>query len=520
MLMLNGGIYAEYENEGVSKRLKSIESSNSSEAKSGDTESKTSTKSRNAKKQAREASAGRIEAPLRPIYIAPRNPIVLCHGLYGFDVRGPTSMPLLQIHYWTGIKEQLQKLGAKVVVSRVSGTGGIRRRAFELHESIQKQLKNRADFFDSSGDPCVNLVGHSMGGLDGRYLITHVLPKVDSIYSVGSLTTVSTPHHGSPFMDWCQKYLGLGNIFEDEFLCQGTRPGNTERRIDEEISNTIHSMVDPQNSSGFEFARLQGRYRGGSGVGVGVGGEKTNSMFRNIDKNDAKLEQFVDSLNSFMGNDIWRLSAEGNVDLPLMNSKSKNISASEDKDISKVGPKFSSLKSAGLHWGAVGGSYLSQSVVLMKQLISRLIMMADTPAYACLTTDFCNRVFNPNTPDADHVKYYSYGAKIDPSLASSRLFFTSLLFPHSVVYNADGDNDGFVSVKSATYGKYLGTLTCGHFDLTNKNRLTGTYRYLSKNMPRAGFLGSIFSEGKNPSLDFDPVEFYLQLATRLYNYGF
>jgi triacylglycerol lipase len=30
----------------------------------------------------------------------PRNPIVLCHGLYGFDVWGPSSFPRLQMHYW------------------------------------------------------------------------------------------------------------------------------------------------------------------------------------------------------------------------------------------------------------------------------------------------------------------------------------------------------------------------------------------------------------------------------------
>ncbi|KAJ2842163.1 hypothetical protein J3B02_005660, partial [Coemansia erecta] len=27
------------------------------------------------------------QIPLKPVYIAPRHPVVLCHGLYGFDVR-------------------------------------------------------------------------------------------------------------------------------------------------------------------------------------------------------------------------------------------------------------------------------------------------------------------------------------------------------------------------------------------------------------------------------------------------
>jgi triacylglycerol lipase len=46
----------------------------------------------------------------------------------------------------------------------------------------------------------VNLMAHSMGGLDCRYLISKVRPEE---YTPLSLTTFSTPHHGSPFMDWC-----------------------------------------------------------------------------------------------------------------------------------------------------------------------------------------------------------------------------------------------------------------------------------------------------------------------------
>lgn len=43
-------------------------------------------------------------------------------------------------------------------------------------------------------------MAHSMGGLDGRYLISHIRPTE---YVPLSLTSISTPHRGSPFMDWC-----------------------------------------------------------------------------------------------------------------------------------------------------------------------------------------------------------------------------------------------------------------------------------------------------------------------------
>jgi triacylglycerol lipase len=55
----------------------------------------------------------------------------------------------------------------------------------------------------------VNFLAHSMGGLDCRHLITHINPIT---YHPISLTTLSTPHRGSSFMDFCRDYLGLGRI--------------------------------------------------------------------------------------------------------------------------------------------------------------------------------------------------------------------------------------------------------------------------------------------------------------------
>ncbi|TFY67674.1 hypothetical protein EVG20_g3856 [Dentipellis fragilis] len=132
--------------------------------------------------------------PLR----APRNPIVLCHGLYGFDVRGPSVFPSLRMHYWSSILGILRKtVGAEVIVTSVPGTGSIASRAQELHRFLEKRAPGRG----------LNLLAHSMGGLDCRQLITHIKPET---YTPLSLTTVATPHRGSAFMDWCTEYLGLG----------------------------------------------------------------------------------------------------------------------------------------------------------------------------------------------------------------------------------------------------------------------------------------------------------------------
>jgi triacylglycerol esterase/lipase EstA (alpha/beta hydrolase family) len=98
------------------------------------------------------ATLSGLDMPVTPHYIPPRAPIVLCHGLYGFDKIGPDALPLLQIQYWGGIENALAKLGANVIVTKVPSTGSIWDRAQTLH-SILKSILDGQD---------VNFVAHSM----------------------------------------------------------------------------------------------------------------------------------------------------------------------------------------------------------------------------------------------------------------------------------------------------------------------------------------------------------------------
>lgn len=75
----------------------------------------------------------------------------------------------------------------------------LKKRAEKLHQYLDDNFAGQE----------INLVGHSMGGLDCRYLIAHI-PNKD--YIVKSLSTVATPHRGSSFMDWCRDNLGVGHI--------------------------------------------------------------------------------------------------------------------------------------------------------------------------------------------------------------------------------------------------------------------------------------------------------------------
>jgi hypothetical protein len=90
--------------------------------------------------------------PITPHYIAPREPIVLCHGLFGFDIRGPQNIPALQFHYWSGVEDTLAKLGAKIIVTKVPQAGSIWERSHALHTILKSILVGKN----------VNFVAHSM----------------------------------------------------------------------------------------------------------------------------------------------------------------------------------------------------------------------------------------------------------------------------------------------------------------------------------------------------------------------
>ncbi len=115
-----------------------------------------------------------------------RAPIVLVHGLFGFD--SLRVGPWLVAHYFQNIPEALRSAGNRVLVASLSPTRGIADRARQL-----KVLLDR----ESPAEP-VHLIAHSMGGLDSRYLIS----RLGMVSRVLTLTTLGTPHRGTPFADW------------------------------------------------------------------------------------------------------------------------------------------------------------------------------------------------------------------------------------------------------------------------------------------------------------------------------
>lgn len=150
--------------------------------------------------QAREDKSGIRH---QPTYLSPRLPIVFAHGLFGAPSFTPAAlreaMPALSIVYWRGIADTLQRRGIEVLVAKVPMSGSIQERAESLRDVIEKEFPHRE----------INLIGHSMGGLDGRYLVS----QLDSTFTVRSLTTIATPHRGSTFADFMiDKVIGQDRL--------------------------------------------------------------------------------------------------------------------------------------------------------------------------------------------------------------------------------------------------------------------------------------------------------------------
>jgi len=119
-------------------------------------------------------------------------PIVLAHGLLGFNQISFGRLTLAT--YFRGIPDWLRAAGNRVLVTRVPPIAGISARAARLGEQIAAAFP----------DEPVHLIGHSMGGLDARMLLS------DPAWSrrVLSLTTIGTPHLGSSIADFAQIKAG------------------------------------------------------------------------------------------------------------------------------------------------------------------------------------------------------------------------------------------------------------------------------------------------------------------------
>ena len=83
----------------------------------------------------------------------------------------------------------IAKLYPDALFPRVSLTGSVELRAHQLAEQIQAAFPRGR----------IDIVAHSMGGLDTRFLVSHNLGGLTS--RIATVSTIATPHRGSPVAD-------------------------------------------------------------------------------------------------------------------------------------------------------------------------------------------------------------------------------------------------------------------------------------------------------------------------------
>ena len=130
------------------------------------------------------------EAPLEGVAVVPGAPergpplpVILVHGLFGFDRIG---VPGAKLHYFRGIAGHLAGLGCDAHAVRLPAAASVPERARSLVAKLEALPHARVD-----------IIAHSLGGLDVRYALAHL----GLAARVRSLVTVGTPHLGTPLAD-------------------------------------------------------------------------------------------------------------------------------------------------------------------------------------------------------------------------------------------------------------------------------------------------------------------------------
>ena len=150
-------------------------------------------------------------------YTQTRYPIVLAHGLLGFD-------SLLGVDYWYGVPGALRSGGAQVHLVEVSQLNTTETRGEELIEQLEEILA-------LDGQRKANLIGHSHGGPTSRY-VAATRPDL-----VASVTSVGGPQHGSATADF------LSNIPD------GSAAQNLFGGIAEQLARLINTLSGSRSLS-------------------------------------------------------------------------------------------------------------------------------------------------------------------------------------------------------------------------------------------------------------------------------
>lgn len=161
-------------------------------------------------------------------YTETKHPIVLAHGLFGFD-------KLLGVDYWYKVPETLQKDGAKVYLTSVANSNSPEIRGEQLINEIENILA-------ITGAEKVNLIGHSHGGPTTRYVAS---TRPDLVASVSSISGVNK---GTPVADTLMQWSNGSTEFSFLLETLGNALAKTINflsgaKYDQDILASIGSMT-------------------------------------------------------------------------------------------------------------------------------------------------------------------------------------------------------------------------------------------------------------------------------------
>jgi triacylglycerol lipase len=118
---------------------------------------------------------------------------------------------VLGIDYFNGLEQRLKGRHATLFPD-VQPLASCAKRADELADAINNAVKNK-----NFPNKDIHIIAHSMGGLDSRSLIGRNLHGLSDPGRIASLTTLSTPHRGSPVADLLvgPRPFGLPGLIHD-----------------------------------------------------------------------------------------------------------------------------------------------------------------------------------------------------------------------------------------------------------------------------------------------------------------
>jgi len=154
-------------------------------------------------------------------YTKTQYPIVLCHGMAGFD----SLFGVLD--YFYGIESALTSGGARVYITQVPAFDSTEARG----EALLAQIE---DLVARTGDAKVNLIGHSHGGLDIRY-VAAARPDL-----IASATSVGSPHQGAELADYLRANIKGGSFSEGVLSVFANSLGT--------LLGLLSGRTDPQDS--------------------------------------------------------------------------------------------------------------------------------------------------------------------------------------------------------------------------------------------------------------------------------